>query len=148
MIKAKVTTDDGKNILVFGISAENITKLQEGNPIQIDLTEMGLDGEMLIFYGETTGDLIKKVTPFIGEETVVKDHIDDFDWPIEAKFRKKQKVYLGKKPFFVVGVSKAQQPEGRLMYQLQGKLENRGTLLRGLYDESRLSLTPREDDSE
>jgi hypothetical protein len=76
MIKAKLVMDDGKVLLVFGVSAENITRLQGGDPIQIDLTEMGLSGEMLIFYGETTGDLIEKVTPFIGSETLVRDHLE------------------------------------------------------------------------
>jgi hypothetical protein len=76
MIKAKLVMDDGKVLLVFGISAENITRLQGGDPIQIDLTEMGLSGEMLIFYGETTGDLIEQINPFIGSETIVKDHMD------------------------------------------------------------------------
>lgn len=77
MIKAKLVTDDGKNILVFGISAENVRQLQEGNPLKVDLTEMGLSGEMLIFYGETTGDLIEQINPFIGEETILRDHLDE-----------------------------------------------------------------------
>jgi hypothetical protein len=146
VIKAKVTTDDGKNLLVFGISAENVKHLQQGYPIQINLTEMGLAGEMMIFYGETTGDLIKSINPYVGGETIVKDRIDDDpDWPKDAKYQKRQLVYLGKKPFFIAGVSRARQPDGELMYQLQSDLNNRGTLLRGLYDESRLSLSPKED---
>jgi hypothetical protein len=43
--------------LIFGLSEENLTRLKQGLPISIDLTEMGMKGRVLIFYGPTENDL-------------------------------------------------------------------------------------------
>lgn len=75
MIKFKFTRKDGKPAYGFGISADNVKRLKKGQPIVIDLTEMGGEGEIMIFYGETTGDLIKTVQPYIGKETKIHDHL-------------------------------------------------------------------------
>ena len=46
-------------LLGFGISEENVNRLKAGQPIYIDLSEMGLSGEMLIFYKPTDAELIE-----------------------------------------------------------------------------------------
>lgn len=75
MVKFKYTRKDGSPGYGFGISAENVERLKKGQPIIIDMTEMGGEGEVMIFYGETTGDLIKTVQPFIGKETKIDDRL-------------------------------------------------------------------------
>jgi hypothetical protein len=52
MLKLKLTRDKG-TLLVFGLSKINIQKLQEGKPINIRLSELGLEGEIYIFAGDT-----------------------------------------------------------------------------------------------
>lgn len=76
MIKFKLS---GKNkpSFGFGISAENVDLLKQGKPIVIDMTEMGLNAEIMIFYGETTGDLIKLVQPYIDSQTKIHDYLED-----------------------------------------------------------------------
>lgn len=39
--------------LVFGLSAKNIEKLMNGDPILIDLKQLGMEGSVFIFYGYT-----------------------------------------------------------------------------------------------
>lgn len=70
MLKAKAD-----NLLIFGISGENVKRLKEGQPILVDLEEMNLEGSerLLIFYAETEDDLVKKVTPFITKETKIHE---------------------------------------------------------------------------
>ncbi len=71
MIKAKMTGKNGEPRLMFGLSAENVKRLQAGQPIAINLTEMGLEGDVLIFYGETEADMAQMLKPYINEDTVV-----------------------------------------------------------------------------
>ena len=54
MIKAKL----GKNDLLFGLSEGNIRKLKKGEPIKIDLKEMGMEGTIFICYGKTEMDIM------------------------------------------------------------------------------------------
>lgn len=50
MIKALCNNGD----LVFGLSKENLTRLEKGEPILIKLKDMGLeDKRIMICYGET-----------------------------------------------------------------------------------------------
>lgn len=50
MIKAKCNNGD----LVFGLSKENLTRLEKGEPIIVHLKELGLeDRRIMICYGET-----------------------------------------------------------------------------------------------
>jgi hypothetical protein len=69
MIKAKATKEDGSSLLIFGLSKGNLKLLKQGRPIHIDLSEMGLPGEMLIFYGETELAMTKMMEPFLGPNT-------------------------------------------------------------------------------
>ena len=57
-------SETGEPLLMFGLSEMNIQKLKEDKPIFIDLKELGLEGGVLIFYGETEekmyADLLKQ----------------------------------------------------------------------------------------
>lgn len=71
MIKAKAG-----NALIFGLSEDNIQRLKQGQPIIINGKELGLEGDILIFYGATEGDLIKTIQPMIGKDTKIHDRLD------------------------------------------------------------------------
>jgi len=60
-------------LLGFGLSAENIRRLQQGEPIYIDLTEMGMTGKVLIFYGKTEFDMAEKLKPFVDKDTFIHE---------------------------------------------------------------------------
>jgi hypothetical protein len=45
------------DLLVFGLSAENLKRLQDGSPIAFDLKDLGATGRVFIFYGETEADM-------------------------------------------------------------------------------------------
>lgn len=60
------------------------------------------------------------------------------------KYHDGQQVYMQGKPFFVTGVLSTRSDDGEFRYCLQGKKGDRGSILRGIYKESSLSLTPQE----
>lgn len=62
MIKAKLSNGD----LVFGLSEENVRRLKEGQPVKINLKDMGLeDRNILIVYGETEEKIYEEMLPHI-----------------------------------------------------------------------------------
>lgn len=62
MIKATLTNGD----LVFGLSKENLIRLEKGEPIVFNLKEMGLeDRRVMITFGETEDSLYKDMMEFI-----------------------------------------------------------------------------------
>ncbi len=65
MIKAKTNTGD----LLFGIDAENVTRLKAGHPIVIDMAELGgRKGTFaIIMYGETLADIVKEIEAATGQ---------------------------------------------------------------------------------
>jgi len=71
MIKAIMKNKDSDNILLLGISEENVNRLKEGKPIHIKGDELGIDNDVLIVYGETEEDLYKDLRPYIVPETRV-----------------------------------------------------------------------------
>lgn len=60
MLKLRVMTDNGP-ILVLGLSATNIERLQDGMPIKVNLAEMGLQGQVFIFTGATEDSMLKEL---------------------------------------------------------------------------------------
>ena len=71
MIKAKMKTKDGKDVLLLGITKENVTAMAEDKkPLNINLKELGLgDIDIVIHYNKTTRGLLKDLEPFIGPQT-------------------------------------------------------------------------------
>lgn len=53
MIVLKSGSGPDGPIIMFGLSAMNITKLQEGKPIRIDMGKLGIPGHVYLFYGDT-----------------------------------------------------------------------------------------------
>lgn len=58
----------------FGLSFENLDRLRAGEPINIDLAEMGGSGTVLIFAGTTEAEMAHQLEDFIGPATTA--HID------------------------------------------------------------------------
>ena len=54
MVKASFTSE-GKPFLLMGLTAGNLQRLQNGQPIRVRLEDFGvaLTGELMIFFGET-----------------------------------------------------------------------------------------------
>lgn len=53
MLKARVG-----DMMLFGLSADNVARLMDGKPILIDLTQLGYEkGNVVIFYGRTETDM-------------------------------------------------------------------------------------------
>lgn len=64
MIKAKKD-----NVLILGLSDENLTRLKKGQPIKFNLNELGMeDIEVVIFNGKDEQEMYKlikdKINPF------------------------------------------------------------------------------------
>ena len=58
MIKAKLESGN----VIFGITAENVKRLKEGKPIQINMKELGLgDNKIFIMYGEDEHAILDKL---------------------------------------------------------------------------------------
>lgn len=72
MIKFKVQGAK-QPMLAFGLSEENINRLKKGQPIMVDLKEMGIEADFMIFYGATEADMVKSITPMIGKDTIIKE---------------------------------------------------------------------------
>jgi len=72
MIKATMQTSEGKNILLLGLSKENVNKLKLGKPIHVTGSEVGLENDVLLVYGDTEAEIYKELQPLIGTTTRVE----------------------------------------------------------------------------
>jgi len=59
MIRAVGRAPDNEPLILLGLSAENVRRLQDGQPIHVRLSEMGLDVQVAIFYGETEEQMVR-----------------------------------------------------------------------------------------
>lgn len=57
MIRASARTKDGKLLLIFGISEENVKRLKEDKPMHFQADDLGLKAEVIIFYAESELEL-------------------------------------------------------------------------------------------
>lgn len=78
MFKAKALLDNGTTLLVMGITAGNVDRLKQGQPIAFNTADLHIaPGETVshvtLFYAETEAELARVVRTLIGPETVVKD---------------------------------------------------------------------------
>jgi hypothetical protein len=75
MVKFVFDTSDGRSNLGLGVTRENVYRLIQGKPIRVSLPEMraglAIDGDVMIYFGETERDLQQAVAEFIGPETKV-----------------------------------------------------------------------------
>lgn len=70
-----INPKNGRKMLSMGLSNGNIRKLKEGKPIVIFGPEVGIEVDLMIFWGETDEKLVEMVKPFIGPETIVRDQL-------------------------------------------------------------------------
>lgn len=57
MIKAVATTGNGEKLVLLGLSDANIVELKKGNPILIEMWELGFEGKLAIMAGGTEDEL-------------------------------------------------------------------------------------------
>jgi len=67
---------NGITLIGLGLEAENIKRLQAGQPIRVRLRDLGFVGavssiELFIFADDDAAAMRKKLAQFIGPETVV-----------------------------------------------------------------------------
>lgn len=74
MIKFVASTPHSDILFGFGLSRENINQLVKGNPIKLNLEEMGFAGvDVLIFFGETEEQMAEDMKEFVGDHTIIID---------------------------------------------------------------------------
>lgn len=62
MIKASGKTGDGRPFVLLGLSGENVTRIVAGEPIKLNLKDVGLDDiEVAIVYGKTESDIVDQL---------------------------------------------------------------------------------------
>jgi hypothetical protein len=67
MIKFKAMAKNGRTLLGFGITDNNIRLLKEGHPIKMNMMDLGLKGlDVTIFYGGNDKEMIKTVEDNVG----------------------------------------------------------------------------------
>lgn len=71
MIKFRADTKD-TSIVGFGLSFRNLDLLREGNPIRIDMRELGLEGTVFIFAGLDEKTMQRQMAAFVGPDTAVR----------------------------------------------------------------------------
>jgi hypothetical protein len=82
VIKAIANADD-KKVIVLGLSRENMRRLLEGQPIEIDWAEVGVDDQpnIVILGGETESDIIGVLAQYgaLTSETKIAGHHNIID---------------------------------------------------------------------
>ena len=59
MVKAGATNNEGKPVVILGLSEGNLQRLRQGKPILVDLLPFGMDGQAVITYGKTEADITR-----------------------------------------------------------------------------------------
>lgn len=62
MLKARLSN----GAFVLGIDAENVRRLKKGQPIRVDLGELGGTDQVFIMYGETLQDIQREIEAAAG----------------------------------------------------------------------------------
>lgn len=60
------------SMVIFGLSHENLRRLKDGQPIKVNMAELGQEGEIIIFSGETEATMQAELANLIGPTTTVK----------------------------------------------------------------------------
>lgn len=58
MIKCRGQCADGKHLYILGLSRKNTEMLLAGRPIDVDLSEIGGQGHVLLMAGETEDQMV------------------------------------------------------------------------------------------
>ncbi len=72
---------EGKNgpVIGLGLSQANVERMTAGQPVHVSLPELGLEGDIIIFYGKNEDELQQSVQVMIGPHTKVKDFREESD---------------------------------------------------------------------
>lgn len=76
MLKFTTTAKDGRTVVGLGLSAENLRRLQAGQPITVDLREqlrIERGPHVMIFFGETEEAMRRDLAPYITSATIIHD---------------------------------------------------------------------------
>lgn len=79
MIKLKADQENGRTLLAFGLSRGNLVELMRGNPIHVNLEEMGMPDMDFMIFGDIRKDdaeLADSLSEFIGPDTIVRGSTD------------------------------------------------------------------------
>jgi hypothetical protein len=71
MLKARAA-----DYVFFGLSEENVIRLKQGKPIKINMVELGLTGNVIIFYGVTEEAMREDLIDLVGPDTVFNDRLE------------------------------------------------------------------------
>lgn len=76
MFKALAKLEDGRFLIVLGISEANVARLKQGQPISFDPMAIKVPrgaeiASITLFYGKDEADLHRQVRTLIGPETTV-----------------------------------------------------------------------------
>jgi len=74
MVKCKATMNDGRAMVVLGLSDGNVAHLKNGEPIYFDAAALRISeplGSIVVFYGKDDGELARTVRTMIGPQTEV-----------------------------------------------------------------------------
>jgi hypothetical protein len=58
MICASAVSGDGRPLVLLGLTPENLRRLRGGEPILVDLRELGVDARVSITFGQTERALV------------------------------------------------------------------------------------------
>lgn len=74
MIRAKIAsqTPGQPDTYLFGLTEENVKRLKDNKPVQINGTELGLAANILIIYGKDEKEIRKLLSPGITPETKIQ----------------------------------------------------------------------------
>lgn len=74
MIKFTAKTDSGRKLVGFGLSQMNLVKIMAGEPVHVNMEEMGFPGLDFMIFGDIRKDdqeLADSIKEFVNEDTVV-----------------------------------------------------------------------------
>lgn len=76
MFRGGAVTADGQTLVIFGLSKENIRRIQADEPIMVELEQWNLPGvKVMIFAGDTEESMATELAALIGPDTKVS--VDD-----------------------------------------------------------------------
>ena len=76
MFKAKAKAGDGRTLVLLGLTDENLKRLKQGQPIDIDTSVLQVApgetvGHICIFYGKDEASIGRELESLIGPQTIV-----------------------------------------------------------------------------
>ena len=74
MIKVIRKSEAGSGVTIgFGLTDEDIEHLKADDVVYADLSDIGLTGNLVVFYGESEADLEAFIAPYITDKTEIRD---------------------------------------------------------------------------